>query len=118
MNLQANGSQVDIRKLVKSITRSAVVAVVFLVFLLANLAAPEMNGETLRQAAVKALLAGVLGQIFLLIIADTVVRSIVSSAQEARASRREGGLLFHFLKPDPDEARNSGHAKPRRTGAA
>jgi hypothetical protein len=97
------GQAVNISQLVKTITRSALGAVVFLVFLLSVLAATEVTWSTMLFAALKAFLAGVLGQVFLLIIFDTVVRSIVASANEAQAKRRDGGLLFHFLKPDPDE---------------
>jgi len=93
----------NIPQLVKTITRSALGAMVFLVFLLSNLMATEISWSSLWHAAVKAVLAGILGQVFLLIVFDTLVRSIVSSAQEAQARRRDGGLLFHFLKPDPDE---------------
>ncbi len=97
------GHQVNIAQLVKTITRSALGAMVFLVFLLSILTAPEISWTSMLNAGLKSVLAGLLGQIFLLIIFDTVVRSIVSSAVEAQARRKEGGLLFHFLKPDPDE---------------
>lgn len=93
----------NIQHLVRVMTRSALGALVFLVFLLSILAAPTLSWESLLHAALKALLAGLVGHIFLLIVLDTVVRSIVSSAVESHARRREGGLLFHFLKPDPDE---------------
>lgn len=108
------GHQVNIAQLVKTITRSALGAMVFLVFLLSVLTAPGMSWSTLFNAGIKAALAGLLGQIFLLIIFDTVVRSIVSSAVEAQARRKEGGLLFHFLKPDPDEVQD-GDANSKRT---
>jgi hypothetical protein len=38
-----------------------------------------------------------------MILSDTLVKSIVYSALEANASRREGGMLFHFLKPERGE---------------
>jgi hypothetical protein len=103
MGKTMQGQNVNVQQLVKAMTRSALSALVFLVFLFSILAVPELTWENLLHAGLKALLAGILGQIFLLIIFDTVVRSIVASAVEAKAKRREGGLLFHFLKPDPDE---------------
>lgn len=101
--MPTRGQTVNVQQLVKTLTRSALSALVFLVFLLSVLTASEVSWESMLHAALKALFAGILGQIFFLIIFDTVVRSIVSSAIEANAKRREGGLLFHFLKPDPDE---------------
>jgi hypothetical protein len=97
------GQTVNVQQLVRALTRSALGAMVFLVFLLSVLASPQLNWDAMLHAGIKAALAGLIGQVFLLAIFDTVVRSIVSSATEAQVRRRDGGLLFHFLKPDPDE---------------
>lgn len=105
------GQAVNVQLLVRALTRSALGAMVFLVFLLSMLAAPQLNWDTFLHAALKAAFAGVLGQIFLLAVFDTVVRSIVASANEAKVRRREGGLLFHFVKPDPDELHAEGSAQ-------
>jgi hypothetical protein len=107
MGKTQQGQIVNVQQLVKVMTRSALSALVFLVFLFSILTVPEVTWENMLHAGLKALLAGILGQVFLLIIFDTVVRSIVASAVEAKAQRREGGLLFHFLKPDPDEITDS-----------
>ncbi len=102
------GQSVNVQQLVRALTRSALGAMVFLVFLLSILAAPQLNWDSFLHAAFKAAFAGILGQIFLLAVFDTVVRSIVASATEAQVRRRDGGLLFHFLKPDPDESQGAG----------
>ena len=43
------------------------------------------------------------GWIFILILCDALVKSIASSAHEANATRKEGGFLYHFIKPDRNE---------------
>jgi hypothetical protein len=54
----------------------------------------------------KGALTVLFGAVFLLILTDTMVKSIAASAIEAHASRREGGFIYHFLKPDPGELKD------------
>lgn len=96
----------------KAITRYALGILVFIVFFLSVLASPNMDADDIMHAAMKATIAGVMGYLFLLLVFDTVVKSIVSSAIESQARRREGGLIFHFLKPDPDEVLHEDGVKP------
>ncbi len=87
----------------KAITRAALACLFFAVFFLAVLVSPAINGSVLFASLLKALLAVGLGWLFFLIVSDALVRSITASAVDTRASRRDGGLLYHFLPPDPDE---------------
>jgi hypothetical protein len=90
----------------KAITR-AVLAMLFLAVVgFSLLLAPEITWPHIGFALLKGALTVLFGAVFLLILTDTMVKSIAASAIEARASRREGGFLYHFLKPDPDELKD------------
>lgn len=93
----------DTALLAKAITKALLVLLFLAVSSLSLFFAPELTWNALVFALLKGLLAAVFGGVFLFIVADTVVKSIMSSALAARASRHEGGLLYHFLKPDPGE---------------
>lgn len=87
----------------KAVTR-AVLAMLFLAVVgFSLLLAPEITWEHIGFALLKGALTVLFGAVFLLILTDTMVKSIAASALEAHASRREGGFIYHFLKPDRDE---------------
>jgi hypothetical protein len=93
----------DIAALANVITRYTLIVLFFLVFFLSVLVSPDVDWNSLFFSLLKAMLAVGLGWIFFLIVTDAVVRSITASAIESRAERRDGGLLYHFLPPDPGE---------------
>lgn len=98
----------------KSITRTVLALLVIAVVGFSLLLAPDINAAQIAFALGKGLLTLIFGWIFILILTDTIVRSIASSALEARATRREGGILFHFLKPEPNEIANGSEIPPRK----
>lgn len=98
----------DALSIAKSITKAVLVTLVLAVFSFSLFLSPEINGTTVGFAIVKSLLTLLFGWIFILIISDTMVKSIASSALEARASRKEGGMIYHFIKPDSDEVDENG----------
>lgn len=104
----------DSMSMAKSITRTVLAALVLAVVGFSLLLAPEINARQIAFALGKGLLTMIFGWIFILILTDTIVRSIASSALEARASRREGGILFHFLKPEPNEIADGGGGPTRK----
>ena len=89
--------------LAKAITRTLVPALFLSVFAFSLLLAPEINWSQIGFAFAKGALAAIFGGIFLLILSDTMVKSIASSVAEAKASRKEGGFVYHFIKPEPGE---------------
>lgn len=93
----------DALSIAKSITRAILVTLVLAVIGFSLLLAPEINASQILFALGKGFLTLVFGYIFILILSDTMVKSIASSAMEARATRKDGGMLYHFLKPDPGE---------------
>ncbi len=93
----------DAKSIAKAITRAILGSLVLGVFSLSLLFANEINGSTVFMALSKSLLTLFFGWIFILILSDTLVKSIAASAREAQASRKDGGFIYHFLKPDHDE---------------
>jgi hypothetical protein len=87
----------------KTITRTLVPALFLAVVGFSLLLAPELTWPHIGFALLKGFLAAMFGGIFLLILSDTMVKSIAYSAAEARASRKDGGFIYHFLKPDSNE---------------
>jgi len=93
----------DALSIAKAITRTVLMALVLAVIGFSLLLAPQIDSTQIVFALAKGLLTFMFGWIFILILMDTLVKSIVSSALEARATRKDGGMLFYFLKPDPGE---------------
>jgi hypothetical protein len=107
----------DAMSITKAITRAVLVTLVLAVFGFSLLVAPEINGTTVTFAMIKSLLTLVFGWIFILILSDTIVKSIVSSALEAKSSRKEGGFIYHFLKPDYNELKEEPIPKSKKAEA-
>jgi hypothetical protein len=93
----------DALSIAKAITRTVLMALVLGVVGFSLLLAPQIDAPQIVFALAKGLLTFLFGWIFILILMDTLVKSIVSSALEARATRKDGGMIFYFLKPDPGE---------------
>jgi hypothetical protein len=94
----------------KAITRAVLVMLFLAVVGFSLLLAPELTWAHIGFALLKGALTVLFGAVFLLILTDTMVKSIAASAVEAHASRREGGFLYHFLKPDPGELKDGEEA--------
>jgi hypothetical protein len=97
----------------KTITRTLVPALFLAVVGFSLLLAPEITWPQIGFAFTKGALAAMFGGIFVLILSDTMVKSIAYSAAEARASRKDGGFIYHFLKPDHGEITDD-DAKPSK----
>lgn len=93
----------DALSIAKAITRAVLMTLVLAVVGFSLLLAPEIDGTQIAVALGKGFLTLLFGWIFILILSDTMVKSIASSALEARATRKDGGMIYHFLKPDPGE---------------
>jgi hypothetical protein len=98
----------DALSIAKAITRAILVTLVLAVIGFSLLLAPDINATQVAFALGKGLLTFLFGWIFILILSDTMVKSIASSAIEAHASRKEGGMLYHFLKPETGELSEDG----------
>ena len=102
----------DTLSIAKTITRAILATLVFAVIGFSLLLAPEINSTQIIFALGKGFLTFVFGWIFILILSDTLVKSIAASAMEAQVSRKEGGMLYHFIKPEPGEVVEGKSPKP------
>ena len=93
----------DALSIAKAITRAVLMTLVLAVIGFSLLLAPTIDGTQIAFALGKGFLTLLFGWIFILILSDTMVKSIASSALESRATRKDGGMIYHFLKPDPGE---------------
>jgi hypothetical protein len=93
----------NIISIAKTITRTLVPMLFLAVFGFSLILAPDVSWPQIGFAFAKGALAAMFGGIFVLILSDTLVRSIAHSAIEARASRKEGGFIYHFIKPEHGE---------------
>lgn len=98
----------DALSIAKTITRAVLVTLVLAVISFSLLLAPQLDAAHILFALGKGLLTFLFGWIFILILSDTMVKSIASSALESRASRKDGGFIYHFLKPEPGEIAEDG----------
>jgi uncharacterized membrane protein (DUF485 family) len=108
----------DALSIAKAITRAVLVTLVLAVIGFSLLLAPDINAATVTFALLKGLLTFLFGWIFILILMDSMVRSIASSAMEARATRKDGGLVYHFLKPESNEVDDDGEKKIKKAEPA
>src|SRR3954471_6047841 len=105
----------DALSIAKTITKGILVTLVLAVVLFSLLLAPEITVPIILFSLAKGFLTLMFGWIFILILSDTMVKSIASSALEAHASRKEGGFIYHFLKPDANEILEGAEEKPKPT---
>ncbi|MDB5048714.1 MAG: hypothetical protein JWO30_1785, partial [Fibrobacteres bacterium] len=78
----------DALSIAKAITRAILVTLVFAVIGFSLLFAPEITAAQILFAVGKGFLTLIFGWIFILILSDTMVKSIASSALESRATRK------------------------------
>lgn len=102
----------------KAVTRAALVTLFLAVVGFSLLLAPEITWPHIAFALLKGALTVLFGAVFLLILTDTIIKSIAASAMEARASRKDGGFLYHFLKPDPEELSEGGEKSAEQEKAS
>lgn len=100
----------DFMSIAKAITRAILATLVLAVIGFSLLLAPEIDTSQILFALGKGFLTFTFGWIFILILTDTMVKSIASSAIEAHASRKDGGMLYHFIKPESGEVVENGKA--------
>jgi hypothetical protein len=104
----------DALSIAKAITRAILITLVLAVVGFSLLLAPQIDGTQTLFALGKGLLTYLFGEIFILILSDTLVKSIASSAREAQASRKDGGMIYHFLRPEPGELPEPGAKRASR----
>ena len=90
-------------KITSSITHALLVIVFFTVVGFSLFLAEELSWTHLAVAFIKGCIAVGLAWIFFYILLDALVKSVITSALASQAKRFNGGLLFHFIKPEAQE---------------
>lgn len=93
----------EVMHLIKALTRSIVILVFWVIFLLSMLLADSLSIQSLLFILVKSILASSLLWVFLAIILDAIVKVMVADAREKRVERLDGGLSYHLTEPGEDE---------------
>lgn len=94
----------EVMHLIKALTRSVVILVFWIIFLMSMLLADSLDIQALLFILVKSILASSLLWVFLAIILDAIVKVMVADAKEKRVERLDGGLSYHLADPTQDEA--------------
>jgi uncharacterized membrane protein len=81
--------------------------------------APALTWNAMVFAAFKGIIATFFAWLFYLIVLDAIIKSIMSSFSGMSEKRREGGLIYHFIKAADNEIiEKSSDQKPpmKKTG--
>ncbi len=93
----------EVMHIIKALTRSVVIIVFWVIFLLSMLLSDDLTISTLLFILVKSILASSLLWVFLAIILDAIVKVMVADAKEKKVERLDGGLSYHLTNPTEDE---------------
>lgn len=93
----------EVMHIIKTLTRSVVIIVFWVIFLLSMLLADDLTISVLLFILVKSILASSLLWVFLAIILDAIVKVMVADAKEKKVERLDGGLSYHLANPAEDE---------------
>jgi hypothetical protein len=85
------------------ITHTLLGAVFFLVSTLSLYLSTELTWEALLFALFKGIIAIVFAWLFFLILSDTILKSIMTTMSGMSDMRKEGGLIYHLIKPAENE---------------
>lgn len=93
----------DIQPLVKTVTKTLVILLFWIVFLLRIYLASELTLSSILFDLVISLFACGIFWILLTILVDTFLKSMVMSAKEKKVERFRGGISYHLAEPSPRE---------------
>lgn len=93
----------DTLPLTRALTKSAVIICFWVVFGLSMFLRNNLSLSTVLFDFGKAAIVSGLGWLFLSILCDTLVKSLVSSAKEHRVNRYKGGLSYYLSEPSAEE---------------
>jgi len=94
---------IETRPVTQAITKTLLVLVFWLVFLLSLYLEDAITFNALLFALVKAVVVcGIFWVLFALLV-DTFVKSMLASAKETKIDRVKGGVSYHLAPPSPEE---------------
>jgi hypothetical protein len=87
----------------KALTNTLVVLLFWLVLLLSLFLRDELTLDVILFDLGKAVFIAGASWFFLIILCDTMVKSMVASAKLTQADRYNGGLIYHVTEPSREE---------------
>jgi hypothetical protein len=89
--------------LARAITNTLVIVLFWCILLLSLFLRNELSLLGILFDVGKSLFVAGFAWLFLIIIMDTLVKSMMFSAQESKYDRYEGGVLYHLTEPSVEE---------------
>ena len=89
--------------LARAITNTFVIFIFWIVLFLSLFLRQELTVGVILFDLGKSVLVAIFAWFFLIITMDTLVKTMVMSAREAKVDRYDGGLIYHVTEPSPEE---------------
>ena len=89
--------------LARALTKTVVLLLFWVVFLFSLYLRSELTMLSILFDLGKSMVVSGLAWVFLSVILDTLVKSMIHSAREANVDRFRGGLSYHITPPTPEE---------------
>ena len=89
----------------KVITKILLQVVFLMVFGFSLYLSNDLSWENFVFSLFKGIIAVIFSWLFFLILSDTIVKSLMLSVSELQEKRKDGGLIYHFIRPAENEVR-------------
>ena len=93
----------ELRQITNAVTKTLVIVVFWVVFLLLLLLSPSISFGEIGFALIIAVIASGVFWLFFVILIDTFLKTVVLDAKEKKADRIDGGLSYHVTEPSAEE---------------
>jgi len=93
----------ELRKITHAITKTIVIVVFWIIFLIDLLLSPIISFREIAFALVKSVvLSGIFWVLFVMLV-DTFLKTVLMDAKEKNVNRVDGGLSYHVTEPNAEE---------------
>ena len=93
----------ELKKITHVVTKTIVIIVFWLIFLIDLLLSPTISFREIAFALIKAIVLSGIFWILFVMLTDTFLKTILMDAKEKKANRVEGGLSYHVTEPNAEE---------------
>jgi len=93
----------EVRPVTQAITKTLIVLVFWLIFLLSLYLEESIGFNTILFALFKAVVVCGIFWVLLALLVDTFLKSMLASAREKKVDRVQGGVSYHLADPSPEE---------------
>ncbi len=87
----------------RALTNTFVIFIFWAVLFMSLFLRQELNIGVILFDLGKSVIVAIFSWFFLIILMDTLVKSMVASAKEAKVDRYDGGLIYYVTEPSPEE---------------